>query len=99
MLTVTLVAPGKRVSIAACTAAASNMLRVLANMICVVTAVGVVAADALDAAAALRHREHLEQQLVRIDGLEQPRMRHEELTELGAGVGGEELMPAGEASL
>ena len=33
MLTVTLVAPGKRVSIAACTAAPSDVLRELANMI------------------------------------------------------------------
>ena len=45
------VAPGKRASIAACTAAESAALSGLANVICVVTALGVAAAEASDTTA------------------------------------------------
>ena len=49
--TVAAVAPGNCESIAACTTAESVTLRGFANVICVVTAVGVAAADASDVTA------------------------------------------------
>jgi hypothetical protein len=52
IVAVALVAPGKRASIAVCTAAVAAAVSALANVICVVTAVGAVVADASDETAA-----------------------------------------------